>query len=151
MRIRKLVDPSLQLRLALWFLATAGVGLVFQYLLITDEVSSLVLDLPGDTAKNYQAFLEATRNTLVMSLLVILPLTLGVAILTTFQLAGPVYRFQEFLKRIASGEKPADCVIRKGDELHELCRLLNDVTRPLRVQGQAAEPKDGSGELRRVA
>lgn len=143
MRIRKLIDPSLQLKLTTWFLATTAVGLLFQFLLITNQLSVLALDLPGEPTKNYEALARATRNTFFLSMLVILPLTLGVGILTTFKFVGPVYRFKEFLTRIANGEKPADCVIRKGDEMQDFCRLLNEATAPMR---RSAEDGDGDGE-----
>jgi hypothetical protein len=69
----------------------------------------------------------------VISAAVLLPLTLSVGIVATFRIAGPLHRFETFLRAIANGEKPADCKIRRGDELQEFCTLLNDVTAPLRT------------------
>jgi hypothetical protein len=55
-----------------------------------------------------------------------------VGVLTTFRVAGPLYRIEMFLKQVARGEKPADCRLRKGDELVEFCEVVNLATAPLR-------------------
>ena len=149
MRTRKLTDPSLQLKLTAWFLATTAAGLLFQFLLVTSELSELAVSLPGEAAKNYEAMAEASRRTLLLSMLVILPLTLGVGVLATFKFVGPVYRFRRFLEAIHRGEKPADCTIRKGDELHGFCQLLNDVTAPLRIQ-EGENPGSPDSDVRRA-
>jgi hypothetical protein len=59
--------------------------------------------------------------------------TLVVGILATFLVAGPLYRFEQFLRASLNGENPPDCRLRKGDELSEFCGLLNDATRHLRT------------------
>jgi signal peptidase II len=64
----------------------------------------------------------------------LLPLTIAVGILVTFRIAGPVYRFEQYLKSVLRGELTGPCRIRKGDEFHELCELLNQVVSTLREQ-----------------
>ena len=63
-----------------------------------------------------------------------------VGVITTFRIAGPLFRFQQFLESIERGEKPADCKIRRTDDLHEFCAVLNRVSRPWRMAGDA-EPE----------
>ena len=38
-----------------------------------------------------------------------------------------------FLEAIERGDHPPDCELRRGDDLQELCQLLNRVTRPWRA------------------
>jgi hypothetical protein len=41
---------------------------------------------------------------------------------------------------VADGAAPGDCKLREGDELQELCTLLNEATAPLRKrEAQPAE------------
>ena len=61
-----------------------------------------------------------------------LPLTFLVGVLTTFRIAGPVYRFEQFLAAVRRGERPSDFHLRKGDELTDLAALINEATGPLR-------------------
>lgn len=50
---------------------------------------------------------------------------IGVGILVTFRIAGPLYRFETHLNQIAAGEDPGECYIRKSDELHSMCAAIN--------------------------
>jgi len=61
-----------------------------------------------------------------------IPLVFG--ILLTFRLAGPIYRFEQYLRSVARGEQIGPCKIRKGDELQFLCDAINDATEPLRME-----------------
>ena len=67
-----------------------------------------------------------------------------VGILATHRLVGPIYRFKVFLKQVADGERPADCKLRQGDELQDVCDLINAATAPVRKRPneivQAREP-----------
>ena len=62
----------------------------------------------------------------------VLSTALSVGVLFTFRIAGPVYRFEQFLSAVVRGERPRDFRLRKGDQLTELAALINDATRPLR-------------------
>ena len=73
-------------------------------------------------------------NLFLTSAALFLPLVFAVGVLTTFRFAGPVYRFEQFLKNVIAGKAPADCRLRKGDHLQDFCQLLNQATAPLRVQ-----------------
>ena len=44
-----------------------------------------------------------------------------------------------FLNQVIRGEKPEPCRIRKRDELQDFCKLLNEVTAPLREQHESSE------------
>jgi signal transduction histidine kinase len=79
---------------------------------------------------------------------VLLPTMLVVGILVTHRIAGPVYRFEQYLGALARGENPGPCHIRRGDELQELCQQINAAFETLRARAGRA---DTSSEEQRPA
>ena len=71
---------------------------------------------------------------LAVSFGMLLPLTIAIGILVTFRIAGPLYRFERFLELVIRGEQVGPCKLRNGDELQDLCDLINEATRPLRMR-----------------
>ena len=69
----------------------------------------------------------------------LLPATLLIGIHATFRVAGPIYRFEQHLRAVASGMHAGDCRIRRGDELHDLCDSINAAVRALEGRGSEAE------------
>ena len=143
----KLIQPRLQLKLILASVGICLLGLLFECVFFAMCLTELAVDLPQDG----QLVLESVRPMLVkvalVSCLGILPLVFIVGLLTTFRVAGPLYRLEMFLKQVARGEKPADCRLRKGDELVEFCELVNVATAPLR---RAAEIEGKSPDSPRL-
>lgn len=131
-RRRKLVKPRLQLRLTLMFVGLSALALLLQFVLFSHTVTSAALSLPNDDALLLERASGLLLRDMLFSLAVFLPLMFAVGILMTFRVAGPVYRFETFLRQIRRGEKPLDFRLRKGDELQDLADLLNEVTEPLR-------------------
>jgi nitrogen fixation/metabolism regulation signal transduction histidine kinase len=74
----------------------------------------------------------------LLSLSVLVPVTIGVGLVLTHRLAGPIYRFETYLRGIVSGEQNGRCKIRDGDELQEFCELLNDAISKLRTEAREA-------------
>ena len=70
---------------------------------------------------------------------VLLPLMLVVGVLVTHRVAGPIYRFEQHLGAIARGEDPGVCRIRKTDELHDLCRIINEAVDAMKTQADGSE------------
>ncbi len=64
-------------------------------------------------ARIWPAFLLAMLATCLLSLLV------------THRFAGPLYRFEQVLRRAADGDLPGVIQLRHGDDLHEFAALLN--------------------------
>lgn len=136
----KLIKPRLQLRLTLVFVGFATLSLLMQSILFAAGLTRAALDLPTDSTIMVESSASLLWRTLWTSLVLFLPLTFAVGILTTFRFAGPIYRFEVFLNEVLRGEKPADCKIRRGDEMQEFCELLNKVTQPLRERESAVLP-----------
>ncbi len=139
----KLIKPSLQLRLTAIFVAISAMALLLQSVLFMNSVTHTALDLPHDGLLMMNQTGALLRDVMLTSFLVFLPLTFAVGVLTTFRIAGPIYRFEGFLAQVKRGENPADCKLREGDDLQDFCELLNEVTAPLRaVEGEDTEARD---------
>jgi hypothetical protein len=139
-RSRKLIRPGLQLKLVLWFLAVTGVGLLFEFVLFGSAMSQVVLQLGDDAGVNYNLLSDSLMRVLVISLGVTLPMTVLVGILATFRIAGPVHALATYLEAVRDGHPTGPCQLRSGDELRELCDLVNEVT-----DGQRKDPRPAAG------
>lgn len=137
----KLIQPRLQLKLILCFLGVSALSLALQFILFTTTLTSVAADLPQDGSYLLEHVPDYVSWILVVSCAVLLPLTFCVGVLVTFRVAGPLHRFEMFLKAIAAGQKPADCRIRKTDDLQDFCRLLNEATAPLRRSAESVDAR----------
>jgi hypothetical protein len=140
-RKKKLINPGLQLRLVAIFLCSAALAVQAEAILITYTLTKLAEDMPNDGSVLLSQLPEFVRTNLLLTFALLAPLTLGVGIVATFRIAGPLYRFQQFLQAVKEGRQVEPCTIRKGDELHDFCILLNDVTAPLRAKAQTQAPE----------
>lgn len=137
-RRQKLPKRKLQLKLIFAFVGIAAFGLLLQFILFLAALSSLAPELPQDGALLMENASGTLLFVLAVSCLVVLPLTFIIGVITTFRFAGPVFRFERFLEAVARGTQVEDCKLRKGDELLELCQLINEATAPLRKPGKAS-------------
>ncbi len=144
-RRKKLIKPRLQLRLTGIFVGLTALSLLLQFVLFTNVLHETAVSLPNDGPILLDEINRITSRILLISFLVFLPLTLSIGILTTFHIAGPVYRFEQFLSAVIRGERPKDFRLRSGDQLTELAALINTATRPLRVADEG-EHADGSAD-----
>jgi len=148
LRLNKLVDRGLQLRMVLWFTLTGTLAVGLQFVMTANAMSELALDTHASPAEAYDAAAGAVIRVLVTTLSISLPIITAVGVLVSFRVTGPLHHLRSFLRQIARGEQPADVELRKGDELQDFARLLNDVTRPMRsTERDAVDGEDG----RRVA
>lgn len=151
-RTRKLINTKLQLKLTLWVMAVATLTMLFQFFLLTTAVSRMGTELPNDSQIFLGGLLEPLVRSFLASLAISLSLTFVVGVLLTHRVAGPIYRLTKYLESVKAGERPADCRLRRNDELHDFCQLVNETTAPLRqrsdVAGDGGEEheKDGEGD-----
>jgi len=142
-RKKKLINPRMQLRLVAIFLCTAGLAVQVEAILVGWTLSRLSAQLPNDGPALLEQLPEFVRTNLFLTFLVLTPLMLGVVIVATFKIAGPIHRFEQFLRAVREGQQVEPCRIRKGDELQDLCTLLNEVTAEQRERAgtkHAAKP-----------
>ena len=137
----RLIQPRLQLKLVLTFLGLSALALALQFVMLAALLSSVASELPEDGPVLLDQIPERLLWILGFSYGVCLPLTFCVGVVVTFRFAGPIYRFEKYLKALARGEQVEECRIRKGDELQEFCKLLNEATAPLRLRARP-EPED---------
>lgn len=131
-RRNKLIKPSLQLKLVGTFVGLSALTLLLQYLLITAYLADAATHMPDGGISLMAIMPEMSTKVLLLSFLIVLPLTFCVGVLTTFRIAGPVYRFEQYLGSIARGEEIGPCRLRKGDELWDLCDKINEATAVIR-------------------
>lgn len=143
-RRRKLIEPRLQLRFSLAFLSSALVLVLVQAIVVQFVMQRIAARLPHDGQLLQAEIPGALLISFSVALLLLCPLSLAIGVLSTFRVLGPIYRFRVFLRKVADGTHPDPCRIRKSDELHDFCELLNEVTEPLRdTTGRGAAPAGG--------
>jgi hypothetical protein len=147
----KLIQPRLQLTLVGWFLAVAVTGLVLQVLLLGSFLAELASTLPDEGAAVAASADGMLVEALLVSLLFLVPMTVGVGILATFRIAGPIYRFETYLGQVARGEEVGPCELRRGDQLQGLCEKINEALAAARSAKDAGEGEDRLERHRRDA
>ncbi len=137
----KLIQPRLQLRLILSFFAISLLALLLQLLLFVCSLAELASDLQVEGPILLERITPQVVSIFLFTIGLLVPLTLIVGTLLTFRIAGPLYHFEKVLGEVIRGEKPEDCRLRQGDQLVELCDLLNRATAPLRARENEVESK----------
>ena len=138
----KIIRPKLQLKLVLTFVGLTILALMLQFMVFLRVITSVAAAQPTDADVLMDAVPTVLLHSLLLTFCIVVPLVFLVGILLTFRIAGPVYRFEAYIKQILSGVNPGDCKLREGDELNELCALINQVTLPVREKLEKPAPKE---------
>jgi hypothetical protein len=147
----RIIRPTLQLSLILSFVGVSTLALLLQYTLFVRVALSIAADRAEDNLAPLETIGGELLGVLAVSFLVMLPLTLVVGILATHKFAGPIYRFEQYLKQVIAGEKPPDCHLRNGDELTSLCDLINRATEPLRRRADEPAKQEAAAPRQDIA
>ncbi|MFT7485380.1 MAG: hypothetical protein ACI9F9_001230 [Candidatus Paceibacteria bacterium] len=146
----KLIKPRFQNQLTLIFMGISSLGILMQCILFYSALGKLAADLPSDGS----LLMEQMNGTLLwvlgITLLAILPLTYVIGVLTTFRVAGPMYRMEKHLRGIAKDGYTGPCTIRKGDKLQGLVEELNVATRSLAAR-EAIDTSHVDSAVRKAA
>ncbi len=142
-RKRKLINTGVQLRLTLWFVGATAVAMLLLFVVFSAEIRNMSPYFGDERAA--QLLTATFMRTFLAALGLGLSITLITGVLVTHRICGPLYRFTQFLGAVEKGEHPGECKIRKNDELHDMCELLNRVTAPIRA-GQSQEPSTGDAD-----
>ena len=121
----KLINAPLQIKLTLIFVGMAALSLLLQVGLFTQSLARIARELPNDGPVLWSKMSSILFGVFLTSTVAFLPVIFIVGILVTFRIAGPLHRFKLHLASIAAGQRPTHVVLRKGDELSDLCELLN--------------------------
>ncbi len=136
----RLIRPRLQLRLILAFAGVASLALLLQYILVSYVLTDIAVLLPEDGNLLLEASARRMLGVLGLSLIVLLPLTLWVGVLVTHRIAGPLYKIERYMKEALSGRVQQECKLRSGDELLELCDLVNRMTAAMNQRHASSSP-----------
>jgi hypothetical protein len=131
-RRKKLIEPRLQLKFSLAFLATAFLLVMVQAIVLAFLLQRVADRLPNDGLALQAEAPRVLLYSFLATFALLAPLSLAVGVRTTHPVVGPIYRFRVYLGQLARGERPGPCRIREDDELQDLCALLNEATAPLR-------------------
>jgi hypothetical protein len=132
-RTRKLIQPGMQWRLILAFLGAAVVATLIHAYVLNRMLAQLGTLLPHDELVLQTEWPAVFRTSLVVAFALLVPSLVGIGILASFRVAGPLSRFEAYLNEVAAGRDPGPCRIRKSDELQHVADLLTRITAPLRA------------------
>jgi len=148
----KLIKPRLQLKLIGVFMGLSGLSFLLQILVLGRRLSEMSMMLPNDGAYLHTLTPGLLTDVLLFSFGLLLPLTFAVGVVVTFRIAGPVYRFEQYLGAVRRGEATEPCRIRRGDELQDLCDEINlTVESVMPATGSAEGPHTDVAEPRELA
>lgn len=147
----KLILPSLQIRLIGYFAGASLLSLGLQYLLFSQSISSLASDLPRDGVIVLDKLPGMLAGVFLTSAALIFPVIAWIGLQTTFRFAGPLYRFEKHLSGVVDGSESNACNLRRGDQLQQVCRLMNEATRLQREANASAIQAQANGESKSAA
>ncbi len=131
-RTKRLIQVGLQLRLIGAFGGLVALALLLQFLVMGWFMSRAVGEIEGAGGQLATQVPGMLLSVLGVSLALLLPPFIILGTLITFRIAGPVYRFEKYLRDVAAGTQLGPCKIRDNDELHSLCEAINLATEPVR-------------------
>lgn len=134
----KLIKPRLQLRMIGSFLGLCTLGLLAQTLVLGSLLLQTSADLPIGGAYLARELPTLLLRAGLLSLGLLMPALLLIGTHITFRIAGPLFRFERHLAEVARGKWPEPCRLRKGDDLQEMCSLINRALDSAREQGEEA-------------
>lgn len=127
---RLLILPRLQWRLVAAFLSAACISTVVQMLLLNMALTRLADEAPAARGPVLEASPDILWTQILLTFGLMVPLVIAVGLLETMRVAGPLHKFEQYLKEVVAGGRPAPCTLRLDDELQDLCRLINTATQP---------------------
>jgi hypothetical protein len=146
----KIPKPELQWRIMTVFAILAMASAILQSIALGTTLVIVADHLPNDGNILHGKIEMLVWVGLAATMLFILPLNLFVGRAVTFKFAGPLFRFEAYLRQIIAGERPGPVRIRKDDELQDFCVLLNEAIAPLSAplpeeeeleEGEVEEPE----------
>jgi len=121
----KIIKPRLQLKLVGVFVGLAALSVLLQSVLLANRLTDLSVNVPLGGQYLVDAMPSIISEILIFTFGLVLPLIFAVGVLITHRIAGPIYRFEQYLKSVVEDQANGPCRIRSGDELQELCDMIN--------------------------
>ena len=149
-RKQRLIKTRLQMKVILTFVGLAIVATVFQVVLINKSMTAIAQRMPQEGDLLLTELPSVIRSTALMGIAFLVPFMIGVGLVLTNRIAGPIYRFEQYLGQVATGQHEGPVTIRKGDELQELAERINTAVRALE-KGEKAPERQRLGQQSRKA
>ncbi len=143
----KIIKPRLQLKLVGVFVGLAALSVLLQSVLLANRLTDLSVNVPVGGQYLVDAMPSIISEILIFTFGLVLPLIFAVGVLITHRIAGPIYRFEQYLKAVVEEKANGPCRIRSGDELQELCDVINAAVEHLERKARKAEPDVDGEEL----
>lgn len=140
----KLINPGVQLRMCLTFLAVAMFCITLQFALHQIAVADAGLNYPEDPVAMATYLHGKVWDHLLVSVWILLPMTIAVGVIATFRIAGPIYHLEQHLRAVARGEDPGTLFFRTHDEFRELPQVVNAALDRLRSEGAGGRFQDSA-------
>jgi len=138
----RLLRPALQLRLMAAFGSVGLLALGLQFLLFYRAVGEASLHMRSADAAVIEELSSQLIVGLVASVAMLLPLVLAIGTSIVLRFVGPVYRFETWIGQVLRGEDPGPCRLRDGDDLVELCALVDALGAEKRARNAEEAAKD---------
>jgi len=133
----RLILPKLQWRLIGAMSAVAALALLVQYTLFVRSMLEIASELPHDGDLLVEQSAATLGWVLLLSLAILLPVLFFMAVAVSHRFCGPIYRFEKYLGAVVEGVERGECRLRTGDDLQELCGLINRATASARASAPA--------------
>jgi hypothetical protein len=124
-RKNQIILPKFQLRLVAKFVGLSLAALLCQFLFMGILLTNVLRGFPGAEVLIDEVPAIVLKTVLFMAVLQLPILSMG--LILTFRVAGPVYRFESYLRALARGEHGGPCRIRDRDEFNSLNDAVNEV------------------------
>jgi hypothetical protein len=126
-RRRKLIRLDLQLKIVFITLFVASLVLLVNFQLTLASLWSLSEEFLQSNSIHslLQSLEKSTLQKFLISVVMAVPLAASVGILYSFKFCGPIYRFKKYFTDLQGGRWDERCMLRKGDDLQDLCDTIN--------------------------
>lgn len=142
----QLIAPRFQLKIVGIFLGLSCLFLVVPLLLLGVELRLIANAMPPGNLLAEEVGGLVSRA-IIYAVGMGLPISLGIGILVTHKIAGPVFRLERHLEAVARGEEPGECRLRKKDEFQNLARLVNAALATVQGAPEGAQtPRSGTDD-----
>ncbi|MCB9228780.1 MAG: hypothetical protein H6618_04135 [Deltaproteobacteria bacterium] len=140
-----LLMPNIQLRLGAYMVALALALLLvlvsIVYLQMGEVVDLIVrlTDVEKEVREVLVAYLQNTAWWIILAIIFYIVINIGISILYTHKMVGPVYAFRRHIQLLSRGKFQIKTILRKGDAFEELASDLNQLSDALNEQYGCAE------------
>lgn len=124
-RKRQMILPNFQLRLVSKFVLLSMAALLCQFLFMGTLLTNMMRGFPGAEGLVREVPTIVFKTVVFMAVLQLPILFMG--LILTFRIAGPVYRFESYLRSLARNQHRGPCTIRQKDEFSSLNDAINEV------------------------